>query len=69
MFDWSPLGFLSLLEIIKSFIHKPWAHVCAREIMLYGEFLQLAAFVQTGSILISDGRLLKWYFIEKFIIY
>ena len=51
MFDWSPLGFLSLPKIIKSFIHKPWAHICARKCMLHGEFLQLETFIQTGSIL------------------
>ena len=28
--------------------------------MLYGEFLQLAAFIQTDSILISDGKMSKW---------
>ena len=28
--------------------------------MLYDEFLQLAAFIQTGSILISDDRMSKW---------
>ena len=28
--------------------------------MLYDEFLQLAAFIQIGSILISDDRMSKW---------
>ena len=56
MIDWSPLGFLSLPKNIKRFIHKPWAHICARKYMLYGEFLQLAAFIQTGSILLTGNR-------------
>ena len=37
--------------------------------MLYGEFLQLAAYGELAAFQISDGRMSKWHFIERFIIY
>ena len=44
MIDCLPLGFPLLPKIIKISIHQLGAHVCAKEYVLQGEFLQ------TGSI-------------------
>ena len=61
MIDCLPLGFPLLPKIIKISIHQLGAHVCAKEYVLQGEFLQTGSVFPNWQHIVSLQHIDFWW--------